>query len=851
MSSSGFVGTWEVTRYEPCQDNNYIKGIRFRLDPNGDVTWFVPEELKSVPLFNCEIYDTSACLYSAKESTCLRFGEYAGHVIEFKSDQRKPKDSVVLSSEGLYTLHCKRIPEEISEDNYQVPFSLLTALEEGYFSDVVIISKNKKQFYTHSLVLSIIGQGIDWNSSSHPLCNLSEDVLGTILHYMYTECLPENLSEVTAQRVILAIMQLTFLAKLSTMCHLYLKNLALKKRIIGLVDDMHDCLDKLNNHLETKHTSSAENLISNPDQLCFVVKQCFRDAAVAVVKLIELCDLYSKKKQELTKNEQHEIIRYGKSRFHIFLTQIQRFLQLLKDTFGSMNAYQRNEVAAFLVPEVTGILDMLAQLVIQVESAMERIIAFLDPDDLCKSKSSFGNACTYFLYIKEVKKLRHFSESIACSLDILDHKRQSFMEMSNAQKVRSISRNIEQLIDEIPLLFLIRLEEVTDSSDKGLGWRDFKFCFQVGTSKVSNIVQLLASHRDELQEVVAQICELVQRDTFNQSLRNLGILEPNSSSCHEEEMSKSSENSTHFQNSMHKMNLVESFCISPKFNMSILSKNLLQQFQSSINSDMEFEIVNNADVDFPEELSSSGGRESCVIQAHRVIVASRCDWFRKALSSGMREDIDKKIVIHDTNPTIFRIFLEYLYSGKLSPSSLTNEQLVDLLVLSDRFEVDTLRQASETALETTVDSDNAIYLLSLADNYNAKSLRNHCLDFIAQHQELTESEVFYELPSDLQAVIFDHVWTQPYPKKSSSKHDRHSSSVTASDMETHFSRMNLHHSKECSGAVQQDLNRLERCISQIRDVIGEDAPREQLVQVILAADFNLCRAINYYYAKNN
>ena len=29
------------------------------------------------------------------------------------------------------------------------------------------------------------------------------------------------------------------------------------------------------------------------------------------------------------------------------------------------------------------------------------------------------------------------------------------------------------------------------------------------------------------------------------------------------------------------------------------------------------------------------------VQAHCVVIASRCDWFRRALLSGMRESIDK------------------------------------------------------------------------------------------------------------------------------------------------------------------------------------------------------------------
>ena len=32
---------------------------------------------------------------------------------------------------------------------------------------------------------------------------------------------------------------------------------------------------------------------------------------------------------------------------------------------------------------------------------------------------------------------------------------------------------------------------------------------------------------------------------------------------------------------------------------------------------------------------------SCSIPAHRVIIAARCDWFKRALLSGMRESIDR------------------------------------------------------------------------------------------------------------------------------------------------------------------------------------------------------------------
>jgi hypothetical protein len=55
--------------------------------------------------------------------------------------------------------------------------------------------------------------------------------------------------------------------------------------------------------------------------------------------------------------------------------------------------------------------------------------------------------------------------------------------MTTANKVRSVTRNLEQLIEELPV-FLLRMEEVMAALDDKFEWREFKFCFKVGTSKV-------------------------------------------------------------------------------------------------------------------------------------------------------------------------------------------------------------------------------------------------------------------------------------------------------------------------------------------------------------------------------
>jgi hypothetical protein len=63
--------------------------------------------------------------------------------------------------------------------------------------------------------------------------------------------------------------------------------------------------------------------------------------------------------------------------------------------------------------------------------------------------------------------------------------------MTSANKVRSVAHNLEQLIEELPI-FILRLEEVTAALDDKLEWREFKFCFKVGTSKVVSYFSVIS-----------------------------------------------------------------------------------------------------------------------------------------------------------------------------------------------------------------------------------------------------------------------------------------------------------------------------------------------------------------------
>lgn len=120
-----------------------------------------------------------------------------------------------------------------------------------------------------------------------------------------------------------------------------------------MFNDMHNCLNQAIDYFNVSYGSStSDSIVSNPAKLCLIVKQSVREMAVAAAKLLLFCDLFTRRKSELTREERLEIITYAKSRTPIFMNQVVRFLHALKVTFSSMSTGQRQEVATYLVPEV-------------------------------------------------------------------------------------------------------------------------------------------------------------------------------------------------------------------------------------------------------------------------------------------------------------------------------------------------------------------------------------------------------------------------------------------------------------------------------------------------------------------
>ncbi|XP_017872975.1 PREDICTED: uncharacterized protein LOC108620584 [Drosophila arizonae] len=198
------------------------------------------------------------------------------------------------------------------------------------------------------------------------------------------------------------------------------------------------------------------------------------------------------------------------------------------------------------------------------------------------------------------------------------------------------------------------------------------------------------------------------------SIIELGLLEPSNQLLHELKLADSENNldnlgqgsnRTKPMNQYHeyinfKLNLIKNLCESPIAAHSNLSKNALRLLHSAQMADMEFEVhtytsSTSSDKVWATLMMSHIEDRNTPLQvhsfkAHRVIVAARCEWFKKALMSGMQESINRKVVITDTSPVIFRRLLLYIYGAPID-RTVGADQICELMLLADRYSIDNLK----------------------------------------------------------------------------------------------------------------------------------------------------------------
>lgn len=178
------------------------------------------------------------------------------------------------------------------------------------------------------------------------LFNLTKDTMLPVLHWLYSESLPQNLSESQLEGLLKLCATIAPLNKMIAPCKKYLRLIKLKKVIIDLFMDVHGCMNRMVLMLNPYALSRC------PSSLCQVFKQCLCEMAVGFASFLQLSQIFSKD-TFLNRFQRNEIIKFIKSRVPILNSQLYQLLQNVLVIMKSLQQEEREELVVYLVPEVS------------------------------------------------------------------------------------------------------------------------------------------------------------------------------------------------------------------------------------------------------------------------------------------------------------------------------------------------------------------------------------------------------------------------------------------------------------------------------------------------------------------
>lgn len=894
-----FYGGWKIVEVElltdPDEPGNIsgLEGVEFHLSDTGDIFWKLPPGMTTTPYFaaNFDLYEftVESMSVGAKHHPVKFVGSQTGDKVEFHA-VLKMLNILHLKYDEAFIFKCEKVWK--IEGAIMDPFSLHSALAEGFFSDLTIKADSGKEFAVHKVILKATCPQLAWDLSPPPLSGSPEDVLSTVLHFLYTECMPETIQEETARKVQSVASKLPGFGRLGNLCQLYMHNVAVKNQIITYINEMHACGDRLAQIFSSRTTTTegsvrVENFLAEPAKLVYAIKQAFRESAVAGVKFMMICDLFSKKKDEMSKHERHEVMKYVKSRLPVFVKQLTKFFEAFKEQLTKpITPQQKEDLSVYLVPEMDKCLDLSTELIEEGKNAIEAMLRVMKENEKKKlsTKDYLHRVVKNAMHMKELTKLRTAHERMTELFQSMMWRQEAFECLPDGDKAFSVGKNIEQLVEEFPQI-IQKIEKLDTKVNDGFSMKNWKFVFKMGTSRVNWTLEKGIRHREHFKPIITRLNKVIHRDAFQSGLLQVGLLESvpmdedegnGASSLSSDGPGAASAAASASAITDKKPSIVVSLCTPPSACDSKLAKAMGELLASGVDADMCFEVVTVTEessdivVDHTqgrrvESQSSEKMETRHLMKAHCAVIAARCDWFRRALLSGMRESIDKKIEVHDTDPDLFNQFLVFLYSGQINTAEMSTDQITDMLSLGDRFEVDTLKHVCEAALKARLDEDSVLFLLSLADQFHATTLREATMNYIMVHPLVVKSDVYDELSESLKAEVKGLVdWNEkggeldPVSRYRGMQHDSSDTSSEGVEMIKEEGTKerplannpdeNMSSDEEDAAAlVAREHQKMMDCVKLLKEIVGAEVPQEELEKLARAADYDVTRAVNHFY----
>ncbi|CAJ1068097.1 kelch-like protein 22 isoform X2 [Xyrichtys novacula] len=132
------------------------------------------------------------------------------------------------------------------------------------------------------------------------------------------------------------------------------------------------------------------------------------------------------------------------------------------------------------------------------------------------------------------------------------------------------------------------------------------------------------------------------------------------------------------------------------------------------------------------------------IQAHRILLAASCDYFRGMFARGLRESQQEEIPIHGVSYMAMKKILDYIYTSQIE---LDLECVQEVLIAATLVQLELVIGFCCDFLFSWMDESNILEVHSLADVYGLQQLNARIHSFILRNiQTLSRTEVYRKLP---------------------------------------------------------------------------------------------------------
>jgi len=111
-------------------------------------------------------------------------------------------------------------------------------------------------------------------------------------------------------------------------------------------------------------------------------------------------------------------------------------------------------------------------------------------------------------------------------------------------------------------------------------------------------------------------------------------------------------------------------------------------------------------------------------ECHKNILSARSPVFRAMFEANMKESNSGTVEIEDIEPDVLLDMLNFIYTG-ISPN--LDNHAKDLLVVADKYQMETLKKLCESKLCTNLAHGNCIEMIIFGDMYQASKLKSSAL----------------------------------------------------------------------------------------------------------------------------